>query len=82
MTAPPVPPTRGSVGTRADALRQIEEVAAFFRRTEPYSPVAHTLEEAARRARLSWPEWLTEAVPDKQQRRVILERLGLRPEVD
>jgi type VI secretion system protein ImpA len=84
MTAPPVPAapaTPGAVATRADALRQLEEIAAFFRRTEPYSPVAYTLEEAARRAKLSWPEWLTEAVPDQQQRRFILERLGLQPEV-
>jgi type VI secretion system protein ImpA len=68
------------LASRDDALRRLEEITAFFRRTEPYSPVAFTLEEAIRRARLSWPEWLAEAVPDRQQRDAILTRLGLRPE--
>jgi type VI secretion system protein ImpA len=65
---------------RDDALRQLEDIAAFFRRTEPFSPVAYTLEEAVRRARLPWPEWLAETVPDKMQRDTILNRLGLRPD--
>lgn len=69
-----------ALATREDAFRRLEEITAFFRRTEPYSPVAFTLEEAMRRARLSWPEWLTEAVPDRQQRDAILIRLGLRPD--
>jgi type VI secretion system protein ImpA len=72
--------TAQALATRADALRRLEEITAFFRRTEPYSPVAFTLDEAMRRARLSWPEWLAEAVPDRQQRDAILTRLGLRPE--
>jgi type VI secretion system protein ImpA len=66
--------------TREDALRQLEEVTGFFRRTEPHSPLAYTLEEAMRRARLTWPEWLAEMVPDRQQRDGILLRLGLRPD--
>jgi type VI secretion system protein ImpA len=71
-----------TVDNREDALRRLDELAAFFRRTEPYSPVAYTLDEAVRRARLPWPEWLAEAVPDRQQRDAILHRLGLRPEAD
>jgi len=66
--------------SRDEALRQLAEITAFFRRTEPHSPLAYTLEEAMRRARLSWPEWLAEVVPDRQQRDSILLRLGLRPE--
>jgi type VI secretion system protein ImpA len=69
-----------ALASREDALRQLAEITAFFRRTEPYSPVAYTLEEAVRRARLAWPEWLAEIVPDRQQRDAILTRLGLRPD--
>ena len=71
-----------ALASREDALRRLDEITAFFRRTEPYSPVAFTLEEAMRRARLTWPEWLAEAVPDRQQRDAIMIRLGLRPEVE
>ncbi len=72
----------GGPGTREDALRQLTSIAAFFRRSEPHSPVAYTLEEAIRRARLAWPDWLAEIVPDRSERDAILTRLGLRPDPD
>ena len=74
--ASPAPADR-RLDNREDALRQLGEITAFFRRTEPHSPLAYTLEDAVRRARLSWPEWLEEVVPDQQQRQQILMRLGI-----
>ncbi len=67
--------------SREEALRQLGEITAFFRRTEPHSPLAYTLEDAQRRARLSWPQWLAEVVPDRAQREAILARLGIRPDI-
>lgn len=69
----------GSVNSREDALRSLAQLANFFRRTEPMSPLAYTLEEAVRRARLSWPELLEEIVPDLSSRSAILTSLGIRP---
>jgi type VI secretion system protein ImpA len=68
-----------TIATREDALRIIDEVAAFFRRTEPHSPLAYTLYEAVRRGRLTWPELLAEIVPDQENRDTILRSLGIRP---
>jgi type VI secretion system protein ImpA len=68
-----------SIATREDALRAIDEAATFFRRTEPHSPLAYTLSEAARRGRLTWPELLEELVPDPDSRDAILRSLGIRP---
>lgn len=65
--------------SRERALVQLEEIADFFRRTEPHSPLSYTLNEAARRGRLSWPELLQEVVPDAASRRVILTTLGILP---
>jgi type VI secretion system protein ImpA len=79
-TTGPTPTAERHLTSRNDALARLEGIAAYFRRTEPFSPVAPILEEAVRRARLSWAEWLTEAVPDKMQRDMILNRLGLRPD--
>lgn len=73
---------RGPVASREDALRQLDEIAAFFRRTEPNSPLAYTLAEAARRGRMSWPDLLLEVVPDADARRGILVGLGIRPPAD
>ena len=65
--------------SRDDALRTLETIATFFRRTEPASPLAYTLDDAIRRAKLTWPELLEEVVPDVSVRQAILTSLGIRP---
>jgi type VI secretion system protein ImpA len=65
--------------TREDMLKELGRIADYFRRTEPHSPLAYTLEEAVRRGRLTWPELLAEVVPDDGARSAILVMLGIRP---
>jgi type VI secretion system protein ImpA len=69
----------GGIASREAALRNLAAIAEFFRRTEPLSPLSYTLQEAVRRARLSWPELLEEIVPDSSLRGQILTSLGIRP---
>jgi type VI secretion system protein ImpA len=69
----------GRLATREDALRALNDIADFFRRAEPHSPMAYTLQEAVRRGRLTWPELLAEIVPDSSSRHAILSSLGIRP---
>jgi type VI secretion system protein ImpA len=69
----------GAVANREDALRALENLATFFRRTEPVSPLAYTLEDAVRRSRMSWPDLLEEIVADRDSRNAILTALGIRP---
>ncbi len=68
-----------ALGSREEALRSLAAIAEFFRRTEPLSPLSYTLQEAVRRARMSWPELLEEIVPDMSLRAQILISLGIRP---
>jgi len=70
---------RGEVRTRDDALRELDRIAEYFRRTEPHSPLAYTLEEAVRRGRMSLAELLMEVLPDPEMRNGMLARLGMRP---
>ncbi len=65
--------------TREDALRALGQIADFFRRTEPHSPLSYTLDEAVRRGRMTWPELLAEIVADTETRNGILTTLGIRP---
>ena len=65
--------------TREDMLRELARIAAYFRRAEPQSPLSLTLEEAIRRAKLSWPELLQEIIPNVEQRNSMLTVLGIRP---
>ncbi len=67
------------VVTRDDMLRELVRIADYFRRTEPQSPLAYTLEEAVRRGRMSWPDLLAELVPERGSRDTILTSLGIRP---
>jgi type VI secretion system protein ImpA len=67
------------IASREEALRALDEISDFFRVTEPHSPLAYTLREAVRRARLSWPDLLEEIVPDPDNRAAILNSLGIRP---
>lgn len=66
------------LATREDALATLTEIADYFRRTEPQSPLAYTIEEAIRRGRLTWPELLAELVGDDAVRTDILTRLGIK----
>jgi type VI secretion system protein ImpA len=65
--------------SREDALRTLETIAAYFRKAEPTSPLSYTLDDAIRRAKLTWPELLQEVVPDETVRQAILSSLGIRP---
>lgn len=69
----------GAIANREAALRALENIAAFFRQTEPHSPLSYTLGEAVRRGRMTWPELLEEIVGDRDSRNAILTTLGIRP---
>lgn len=64
--------------TRDDAIRQLEDLAEFFRKTEPHSPLAYTLDDAVRRARMGLPDLLAEVLPDNGARQAMLTMLGIR----
>jgi type VI secretion system protein ImpA len=76
----PVSAGRRGGASREDLLRQLVEIAEYFRKTEPNSPLAYTLQDAVRRARMTWPELIAELVPDETARHAILTSLGIRPE--
>ncbi|XZG71771.1 type VI secretion system protein TssA [Chitinibacteraceae bacterium HSL-7] len=65
--ATPVAATRfvvAGISNREDAIRQLGEVARYFRANEPHSPVALLVERAARWAGMSLEEWLATVVKD------------------
>lgn len=69
----------GSITGREQALRQLTEIAAWFKRNEPSSPIGFTLDEAVRRARLGWPELVAELVSDETARHSLLTSVGIKP---
>ena len=67
-----------AIKTRDDVIRLIEEAADWFLKTEPHSPMAFTLTDAVRRARMPLPELLAEVLPDAAARKAMLTMLGIR----
>ena len=71
----------GPIASREQALRQLGEIAEWFKRYEPNSPIGYTLDEAMRRARMAWPEMVAELIADETARTALLTSLGMkRPE--
>jgi len=68
-----------TVRTREDAFRALLQVAEYFKRTEPHSPVAYALEQAVRWGRMSLPDLLAELIPEQSAREQIFKVVGIRP---
>ncbi len=73
-------PARGPGGyTRDEAFNELLRIAAFFRSTEPHSPISYTLEELVRRGRMPMPELLAELIPDATARSAFFLAAGIKP---
>lgn len=69
----------GSLASKEAALRALGEIAAFFRRTEPHSPVAYLLDRAVYWANMPLEQFLAEIIRDESTLSSIRERVGLPP---
>jgi type VI secretion system protein ImpA len=77
--APAMVSTAGPLQSRTQALAQLREVAEFFRRTEPHSPVAYLAEKAAHWGEQPLHVWLRSVVKDDASFAHIEEMLGVAP---
>ena len=66
--------------SRQQALAQLRDVADFFRRTEPHSPVAYLAARAARWGEMPLHEWLRTVVKDDATLSQLEELLGMHPD--
>ncbi|MGD8568701.1 MAG: type VI secretion system protein TssA [Gammaproteobacteria bacterium] len=54
----------GPIKSREDAFQQILEISAFFRKTEPHSPVSYVLEKAVKWGRMPLDQLIPELIAD------------------
>lgn len=71
------PLANGPIQTRAQALAQLRAVAAFFRSTEPHSPVAYLADKAAHWGEQPLHVWLRAVVKDDASFAHLQELLGI-----
>jgi len=63
---------------REGALRSLAEIAAFFKTTEPHSPIGYTLDTLVARARMPLPALLADLITDDAARQAFLTTAGIR----
>jgi type VI secretion system protein ImpA len=54
------------ISEREDAFQQLQQIAEYFKRVEPHSPVSYLIERAVEWGRLSLPELLSLIIQDGQ----------------
>jgi type VI secretion system protein ImpA len=70
----------GVIRNREDAFRTLLQLAEYFRRTEPHTPVSYGIEQIVRWGRMSLPELLMELIPDDTSRESFFKQVGIRQE--
>lgn len=67
----------GRIATREDAFRTLRQVADYFRRAEPHSPVSYAVEQAVRWGQMTLPELIQELIADSNARQELFRRVGI-----
>ncbi len=67
----------GPVRDRPDALKRLSEIAAFFHKTEPHSPVAYLVQRAVKWGNMPLDNWLQDVIKDEAVLGQLRETLGL-----
>jgi type VI secretion system protein ImpA len=55
----------GAIQNRRDALKRLDEIAEFFRKTEPHSPVAYLVQRAVKWGHMPLENWLQDVIKDE-----------------
>ncbi len=74
------PKVEGPISGRQQALQQLGQVAAFFRQSEPHSPISYLIQRAVRWGHMPLDELLREVVKNADALDHIWETLGIKPQ--
>lgn len=72
----------GPVKSRQEALKRLTEVAEFFRRTEPHSPVSYLVQRAIKWGEMPLESWLSDVIKSPDVLDQLREMLGLKSATD
>ncbi len=68
----------GAIRGRQEALRRLSDVADYFRRTEPHSPVSYLVQRAIAWGQMPLDAWLGDVIKDGALLESLRETLGLK----
>lgn len=72
----------GSLRTRQDALRRLADIAQYFRRAEPHSPVSYLVQRAIKWGNMPLDLWLEDVVKEMSVLGQLRETLGIKANND
>lgn len=70
----------GSINDRKDALKRLAQLASFFRKTEPHSPVSYLINRAVKWGNMPLNDWLQDVVKDAGTLEQLRQTLGFNTE--
>ena len=68
----------GPIANREDALKRLQEVADYFRRYEPHTPIAPGIERLIDWGRMTVAELMMELLPDDQSKGIFSQLTGVK----
>lgn len=66
------------INSRENAIETLSEIAKYFRKTEPHSPMSYTIEQVIRWSHLPLPELLEELITDGDARNGFFKLSGIK----
>lgn len=66
-----------ALNSRAEAFKQLNTIAEYFRKTEPHSPISYILSKAGKWGDMSLEELMNELIPDSSARGVYSSLTGV-----
>jgi type VI secretion system protein ImpA len=67
----------GAIQSRLDALKRLGDIAEFFQKTEPHSPVAYLVQRAVKWGNMPLENWLQDVIKDESVLFQLRQTLGL-----
>ena len=55
----------GAIQNRQDALKRLSDIAAFFQKTEPHSPISYLVQRAIKWGNMPLESWLQDVIKDE-----------------
>lgn len=55
----------GSIQNRQDALKRLSDIASFFQKTEPHSPISYLVQRAVKWGNMPLESWLQDVIKDE-----------------
>ncbi|CAN5355896.1 type VI secretion system protein TssA [soil metagenome] len=71
----------GAIQNRQDALKRLSDIAAFFQKTEPHSPIAYLVQRAVKWGNMPLEVWLQDVIKDETVIFQIRQTLGFNTQI-